>query len=138
MPSRRNASSQGYGTIEDALPQRQEDGPADDTEHRNASQQPTGEAQTAVKNSDSPSFPRHVQRHMVVEIDTRWADLVLILCFFVSGLIDSITYNTYSCFASMQTGMLILHMPSVLIVLVSFVMQALMSFPSIVTLSFRA
>ena len=38
-------------------------------------------------------------------IDVRHADLVFILCYFVSGLLDSSAYNAWTCFVSMQTGM---------------------------------
>ncbi|KAH8169257.1 DUF1275 domain protein [Sarocladium implicatum] len=37
-------------------------------------------------------------------IDLRHADLVFLGCYFVSGLLDSSTYNAWSCFVSMQTG----------------------------------
>ena len=29
---------------------------------------------------------------------------VLLLCFLTSGLIDTVSFNTWSCFVSMQTG----------------------------------
>lgn len=37
-------------------------------------------------------------------IDLRHADLVFLVCYFVSGLLDSSAYNAWTCFVSMQTG----------------------------------
>ncbi|KAK4545821.1 hypothetical protein LTR36_002385 [Oleoguttula mirabilis] len=45
-----------------------------------------------------------VQGYLTADITTRWADLVLIVCFALSGLIDSGAYNAYECFVSMMTG----------------------------------
>lgn len=42
--------------------------------------------------------------YMVAQIDTKWADGLLLLCFFCSGLVDSMAFNMYGCFVSMQTG----------------------------------
>lgn len=38
------------------------------------------------------------------DIDTTWADTILLGCFFVTGIVDSVAFNTYSCFVGMQTG----------------------------------
>ncbi|GAE00001.1 conserved hypothetical protein [Paecilomyces variotii No. 5] len=38
------------------------------------------------------------------EVDTRWSDLILILCGFVGGLVDGLAFNAWGNFASMQTG----------------------------------
>lgn len=38
------------------------------------------------------------------EVDTRWGDILLLVCFFVAGLVDSAAFNMYGCFVSMQTG----------------------------------
>ncbi|KAK6396407.1 hypothetical protein LTR65_009491 [Meristemomyces frigidus] len=43
-----------------------------------------------------------VQGYLTADITTRWADLVLIVCFALSGLIDSGAYNAYECFVSMM------------------------------------
>ena len=45
-----------------------------------------------------------VRGYLTADISTRWADLILIVCFALSGLIDSGAYNAYECFTSMQTG----------------------------------
>lgn len=38
------------------------------------------------------------------EVDPRWGDALLLVCFFVAGLVDSAAFNMYGCFVSMQTG----------------------------------
>ncbi|KAH7121369.1 hypothetical protein EDB81DRAFT_872752 [Dactylonectria macrodidyma] len=38
------------------------------------------------------------------EVDTRWGDVLLLVCFLVAGLVDSAAFNMYGCFVSMQTG----------------------------------
>ncbi|EKJ77891.1 hypothetical protein FPSE_01984 [Fusarium pseudograminearum CS3096] len=59
--------------------------------------------------SDSPEAgpkggsPTPVRR-FTADIDTRWGDLLLLVCFFVAGLVDSAAFNMYGCFVSMQTG----------------------------------
>jgi hypothetical protein len=42
------------------------------------------------------------KQYLEAEITTRWADLTLIVCFFISGIIDAGAYNAYECFCSMQ------------------------------------
>lgn len=48
-------------------------------------------------------FPTPVRR-FTSDIDTRWGDLLLLVCFFIAGLVDSAAFNMYGCFVSMQTG----------------------------------
>ncbi|KAF4442644.1 hypothetical protein F53441_11685 [Fusarium austroafricanum] len=45
-----------------------------------------------------------VANRFTTEIDTKWGDLLLLICFFVAGLVDSAAFNMYGCFVSMQTG----------------------------------
>ncbi|KAL4725685.1 hypothetical protein ACLX1H_007836 [Fusarium chlamydosporum] len=52
------------------------------------------------KGGSSPS----VQRRFAADIDTKWGDILLLVCFFVAGLVDSAAFNMYGCFVSMQTG----------------------------------
>ena len=42
--------------------------------------------------------------YLTADIDKRWGDLILIVCFFISGLIDAGAYNAYGCFTSMQVS----------------------------------
>jgi uncharacterized membrane protein YoaK (UPF0700 family) len=45
-----------------------------------------------------------IRSRLEAQIDTKWADVVLLACFYCSGLIDSMAFNMYGCFVSMQTG----------------------------------
>jgi uncharacterized membrane protein YoaK (UPF0700 family) len=38
------------------------------------------------------------------DLTARHADLILIACFFISGILDSVAYSTWGAFFSMQTG----------------------------------
>jgi Protein of unknown function (DUF1275) len=60
------------------------------------------------------TFQCRLRKRMTVEIDTKWGDVVLVGCFFCAGLIDSVAFNIYSCFVSMQTGMSYSAAPSTL------------------------
>lgn len=43
-------------------------------------------------------------RHFSADINTKYTDLLLIVCGFVSGLVDGLCFNAWGSFASMQTG----------------------------------
>ncbi|CUS14096.1 unnamed protein product [Tuber aestivum] len=45
-----------------------------------------------------------VQSYLLTRISAQHADLPLLLCTFVSGIIDSSVYNAWTVFAAMQTG----------------------------------
>lgn len=45
--------------------------------------------------------------HFDAEITESWADSVLIVSSFITGLLDSAVFNVWSCFVSMQTGKII-------------------------------
>ncbi|KAJ4515820.1 hypothetical protein HRR81_001436 [Exophiala dermatitidis] len=45
-----------------------------------------------------------VQRYLYQELDASYMSFVIILCFFISGLIDSVAFNSWNCFVDMQTG----------------------------------
>src|ERR1700712_5638455 len=42
--------------------------------------------------------------YLTADVSTRCADLVLMVCFFISGLVYSGAYNAYSCFVSIQVS----------------------------------
>ncbi|KAM0544120.1 hypothetical protein ACHAPJ_012002 [Fusarium lateritium] len=60
--------------------------------------------------SDNPeagskeASPSSVSKRFTSEVDVRWGDILLLVCFFVAGLVDSAAFNMYGCFVSMQTG----------------------------------
>lgn len=53
-----------------------------------------------------PSLPlsSRLQSRFTSEVDPKWADAILLGCFLVAGIVDSVVYNKYTCFVSMQTG----------------------------------
>lgn len=65
--------------------------------------------ETMESGLEKPASKSQIQRRLDAQIDTKWADLILLGCFFCSGLIDSMAFNMYACFVSMQTGMLQLY-----------------------------
>ena len=50
------------------------------------------------------SHVARARQHMSEDADKEWADLILIVTCFISGLVDSAVFNVWSCFVSMQTG----------------------------------
>lgn len=55
------------------------------------------------KRSES-SIAKRFRTHMTKDIDTTHADIVLIACYTVTGLLDSSSISIWSSFVSMQTG----------------------------------
>ena len=52
--------------------------------------------------SRPPSF--NFRTYLRKEISTIYADFLLLICCFISGLVDSTVFNAYGTFVSMQTG----------------------------------
>jgi hypothetical protein len=44
------------------------------------------------------------RRKMVVDVRRDWADLVLLACYIITGILDSASISTWGAFVSMQTG----------------------------------
>ncbi|KAJ5217157.1 hypothetical protein N7468_010165 [Penicillium chermesinum] len=47
---------------------------------------------------------QYISRYMGMELDRTHTDLVLIICGFVAGLVDGLSFNAWGSFSSMQTG----------------------------------
>jgi hypothetical protein len=47
---------------------------------------------------------RATHRYLNHELDVSWMGVHIIVSFFTSGLIDSVAFNSWNCFVSMQTG----------------------------------
>ena len=52
----------------------------------------------------SRSLVAKCRKSMNAEINRSWADLVLLLCYVVTGLLDSSSTQVWGAFVSMQTG----------------------------------
>ncbi len=44
------------------------------------------------------------RRHLRADVSRDWADVVLVLCYFITGLLDSASISYWGSFVSMQTG----------------------------------
>jgi len=44
------------------------------------------------------------RQYMAEDANKEWADVILIVTCFISGIVDSAVFNVWSCFVSMQTG----------------------------------
>lgn len=51
-----------------------------------------------------PGFVARLQTHLNEDVSTSHADILMLTCCLVSGLVDSTIYNAYGTFVSMQTG----------------------------------
>ncbi|PWY68526.1 hypothetical protein BO94DRAFT_301053 [Aspergillus sclerotioniger CBS 115572] len=45
-----------------------------------------------------------ITRHFKADIDRKYADWMLVVCGFVGGLVDGLSFNAWGSFSSMQTG----------------------------------
>lgn len=54
--------------------------------------------------SDEFSLRSNTSRYFLAEINTECTDVLLIVCSFVSGLVDGLSFNAWGNFSSMQTG----------------------------------
>lgn len=63
-------------------------------------------AGTATLPAEKPSCPSRILQYFLVELDPRHADVILVVCGFVSGLVDGLSFNAWGSFSSMQTGRL--------------------------------
>lgn len=55
--------------------------------------------------SDDFSVRQSMSRYFQAGISTEWTDVLLIICGFVSGLVDGLSFNAWGSFSSMQTGL---------------------------------
>jgi hypothetical protein len=53
---------------------------------------------------NTPHFASRLRRHMNEDIDSRRGDLVLLLCYVITGFVDSSAVFIWGAFVSMQTG----------------------------------
>ncbi len=59
------------------------------------------EEQPLLGNGNSKSNWRSI---LTVNVSRDWADVVLLLCYIITGLLDSASISTWGSFVSMQTG----------------------------------
>ncbi|OJJ30913.1 hypothetical protein ASPWEDRAFT_119845 [Aspergillus wentii DTO 134E9] len=61
-------------------------------------------AETCVTEKEQLPARRGFVGYLSSEIDTKWSDIPLIVCCYVGGLIDGLSYNYWGNFSNMQTG----------------------------------
>ncbi|KAF2826539.1 hypothetical protein CC86DRAFT_370499 [Ophiobolus disseminans] len=54
--------------------------------------------------SGKHSAPSQLRRHLAADVSKNWADLVLLFCYLITGLLDSAAVFIWGSFVSMQTG----------------------------------
>jgi hypothetical protein len=52
----------------------------------------------------SNSVVTRIRRSMMADVDRSWGDVVLVLCYLITGLLDSASISIWGSFVSMQTG----------------------------------
>ena len=60
--------------------------------------------QADIKEMISQERVNAASRYTSHELDMAWMGGVIITCFFTSGLIDAVAFNSWNCFVGMQTG----------------------------------
>ncbi len=50
------------------------------------------------------SRTQRIKKHFVKDVTKDYADLILLWCYIITGLLDSSAVAVWGCFASMQTG----------------------------------
>ncbi|KAI0841054.1 hypothetical protein F5Y06DRAFT_293541 [Hypoxylon sp. FL0890] len=62
------------------------------------------EQQTLLDGSNQTSKLAGWRKNMTADVRRDWADLVLLACYIITGLLDSASISTWGSFVSMQTG----------------------------------
>ncbi|KAI9172192.1 hypothetical protein HJFPF1_01685 [Paramyrothecium foliicola] len=60
--------------------------------------------QPLLRKPEPPSSIAAIMKNLRAEVSRDWADLVLLLCYVVTGLLDSSSIQAWGAFVSMQTG----------------------------------
>lgn len=77
----------------------------------------TDELSNESANTSPPRKPKPLsigalEKHFSVQVSTSHADVPLLICCIISGLVDSTIYNAFGTFVSMQTVLAFLLLPS--------------------------
>jgi len=86
------AQTNGYGALNNSFPS-----------NRNGSNVygPSGEEQPLLS---EPVLKPRFDKNLMANVHRDWADVVLLLCYIITGLLDSAAISTWGSFVSMQTG----------------------------------
>lgn len=83
------SNSRGYGTVAGSNP---EDGLG------------AGEQMPLLRKPSADSLLARLQQYLMVNVRREKADIILVLCYLVTGLLDSASISIWGSFVSMQTG----------------------------------
>jgi hypothetical protein len=61
-------------------------------------------AGTVTDAAEKPHLLSKLSQYFLKELNPRRADIILVLCGFVGGLVDGLSFNAWGSFSSMQTG----------------------------------
>lgn len=64
-----------------------------------------GEQSPLLGDRQSNSLLARLRHSMIVDVKREKADIILVLCYLVTGLLDSASISIWGSFVSMQTGM---------------------------------
>ena len=94
----------GYGTAGPGA----NNGPARQRAGNNATdeEQPLLNGVSAPRGNSSKSLTSRLRKAAGAEVRRDWADVVLIFCYIITGMLDSSAISDWGSFVSMQTGRL--------------------------------
>lgn len=88
-------SANGYGTVSHAA-----------SRNTNGSIDENGPLLGGNNNKpEKPSLANRIYNHNAANVDRKWGDVALLLCYIITGLLDSCSVFIWGSFVSMQTGM---------------------------------
>lgn len=91
-----DSRSNPYGTLNGSVP-----APNSDSDDNVVGPNGAEERPLLGRNSKPRSWWR---RNMSANLRRDWADVVLLACYIITGLLDSASISTWGAFVSMQTG----------------------------------
>lgn len=79
---------------------------AQNPRHRRADEETPllGNGGAQLAKDESGSVREKLSRHFAADVSKNWADLVLLFCYIITGLLDSSAVFIWGSFVSMQTG----------------------------------
>lgn len=64
------------------------------------------DTESIVPKKRSPHDKPSLRKYLFSSVETKWADIPLIICCYIGGVVDGLSYNYWGNFTNMQTGML--------------------------------
>ena len=79
---------------------------AQNPRHRRADEETPllANGRTGLAKNESASITERLNKHFAADVSKNWADLVLLFCYIITGLLDSSSVMAWGSFVSMQTG----------------------------------